>query len=36
VQRIVTLHGGTITVTSEPGTFTQFEIRIDTRGSVHG
>ncbi|MDB5051122.1 MAG: atoS 1 [Fibrobacteres bacterium] len=36
VQRIVTLHGGTITVTSEPGRFTRFEIRIDTRGSVHG
>ena len=36
VQRIVGLHGGTITVTSEPGHSTQFEIRIDTRGSVHG
>jgi PAS domain S-box-containing protein len=36
VQRIVALHGGAITVTSEPGTFTQFEIRIDTRGSLHG
>lgn len=36
VQRIVGLHGGTITVTSEPGRYTQFEIRIDTRGSLHG
>jgi PAS domain S-box-containing protein len=36
VQRIVTLHGGSIAVTSEPGRFTQFEIRIDTRGSLHG
>jgi PAS domain S-box-containing protein len=36
VQRIVTLHGGTITVSSDPGKYTQFEIRIDSRGSVHG
>ncbi len=36
VQRIVALHGGTITVASRPGKSTQFEIRIDTRGSVHG
>jgi signal transduction histidine kinase len=36
VQRIVGLHGGTIAVTSEPGRYTQFEIRIDTRGSLHG
>ncbi|MDB5102526.1 MAG: atoS 1 [Fibrobacteres bacterium] len=36
VQRIVALHGGTIVPTSEPGRFTQFEIRIDTRGSLHG
>jgi signal transduction histidine kinase len=36
VQRIVALHGGTITVTSEPGQGTQFEICIDSRGSVHG
>jgi signal transduction histidine kinase len=35
VQRIVGLHGGTITVASEAGE-TRFEIRIDTRGSVHG
>jgi PAS domain S-box-containing protein len=36
VQRIVGLHGGTITVASVPGKSTQFEIRIDTRGSLHG
>ncbi len=36
VQRIVTLHGGTITVTGEPALYTQFEIRLDSRGSVHG
>jgi PAS domain S-box-containing protein len=36
VQRIVALHGGTITVTSEVGKGTQFEICIDSRGSVHG
>ena len=36
VQRIVTLHGGAITVASEPSKSTRFEIRIDTRGSVHG
>ena len=36
VQRIVTLHGGTITVSSDPGKFTQFEMRIDSRGSIHG
>ena len=36
VQRIVGLHGGTIAVTSEPGRYTQFEICIDTRGSLHG
>jgi PAS domain S-box-containing protein len=36
VQRIVVLHGGAITVASEPGRSTRFEIRIDTRGSVHG
>jgi PAS domain S-box-containing protein len=35
VQRIVALHGGEITVTSKPGE-TRFEIRIDSRGSVHG
>jgi PAS domain S-box-containing protein len=35
VQRIVGLHGGTISVASEAGE-TRFEIRIDTRGSVHG
>jgi signal transduction histidine kinase len=36
VQRIVVLHGGAITVASDPGRSTRFEIRIDTRGSVHG
>ncbi|MEO6097018.1 MAG: ATP-binding protein [Fibrobacteria bacterium] len=36
VQRIVGLHGGTIAVASDPGKTTQFEIRIDTRGSLHG
>jgi PAS domain S-box-containing protein len=36
VQRIVALHGGTIAVTSEPSKSTQFEIRLDSRGSVHG
>ncbi len=36
VQRIVGLHGGNIAVTSDPGKYTQFEIRIDTRGSLHG
>lgn len=35
VQRIVALHGGIITVDSEPGR-TRFEIRLDSRGSVHG
>lgn len=35
VQRIVALHGGTIGVASEPGC-TRFEIRLDSRGSVHG
>jgi PAS domain S-box-containing protein len=35
VQRIVALHGGEITVASKPGE-TRFEIRIDSRGSVHG
>lgn len=36
VQRIVALHGGTITVTSDPSKTTIFEIRLDSRGSVHG
>lgn len=36
VQRIVALHGGNITVTSEPDQKTVFEIRIDSRGSTHG
>jgi PAS domain S-box-containing protein len=36
VQRIVTLHGGTINVISDPNQFTQFEIRLDSRGTVHG
>jgi PAS domain S-box-containing protein len=36
VQRIVALHGGVIEVTSEPSKRTQFEIRLDSRGSVHG
>jgi PAS domain S-box-containing protein len=36
VQRIVALHGGTIAVTSIPSQSTQFEIRLDSRGSVHG
>lgn len=35
VQRIVALHGGEIAVASRPGE-TRFEIRIDSRGSVHG
>jgi len=35
VQRIVALHGGEITVASRPGE-TRFEVRIDSRGSVHG
>jgi signal transduction histidine kinase len=35
VQRIVALHGGEITVASGAGE-TRFEIRIDSRGSVHG
>lgn len=35
VQRIVALHGGTIGVESDPG-LTRFEIRLDSRGSVHG
>jgi PAS domain S-box-containing protein len=35
VQRIVTLHGGEIAVASRPGE-TRFEVRIDSRGSVHG
>lgn len=35
VQRIVALHGGTISVTSVPTEATQFEIRLDSRGSVH-
>lgn len=35
VQRIVALHGGSITVASEPGR-TRFEICLDTRGKVHG
>lgn len=35
VQRIVALHGGGITVASKAGE-TRFEIRIDSRGSVHG
>jgi PAS domain S-box-containing protein len=35
VQRIVALHGGEITVASQAGE-TRFEIRIDSRGSVHG
>lgn len=35
VQRIIALHGGEITVASSPGA-TRFEIRIDSRGSVHG
>ncbi len=34
VQRIIELHGGNIKVTSELGICTQFEIRIDSRGSV--
>ncbi len=36
VQRIVNLHGGAITVTSEPSQGTRFEIRLDSRGTVHG
>jgi PAS domain S-box-containing protein len=36
VNRIVALHGATIAVTSETGQGTQFEICIDSRGSVHG
>jgi signal transduction histidine kinase len=35
VQRIIALHGGAISVASSPGS-TRFEIRIDSRGSVHG
>lgn len=35
VQRIVALHGGTITVDSEPGR-TRFLLCMDSRGSVHG
>ena len=35
VQRIVALHGGDLNVTSEAGE-TRFEIRLDSRGSVHG
>lgn len=35
VQRIVALHGGTISVTSVPTEATHFEIRLDSRGSVH-
>lgn len=36
VQRIIALHGGAISVSSEPGRSTRFEISIDTRGSIHG
>ena len=36
VQRIVALHGGSISVTSDPSVCTRFEICIDSRGSLHG
>ncbi len=36
VQRIIALHGGTLSVNSIPNQTTQFEIRLDSRGSVHG
>jgi PAS domain S-box-containing protein len=36
VQRIVTLHGGQIIVTSEANKGTEFEVRLDARGTGHG
>jgi len=36
VQRIVALHGGFITVNSQVGKGTEFEVSLDARGTVHG